>query len=88
MQKLPVLTFDILFTPLDYASIEGHYNIVEYLIQHGADFHGRINGQRYLHWAAQKGLLGVIEYLVNHKEDVNSKNNSNEFLHLVGLLFT
>jgi len=76
------------FSPLHYASHNGHLSVVEYLVNQKAYINARDNENLTpLHLAANNGHLSVVEYLVNQKADINAKNNGVEFLYLIILLF-
>jgi len=68
------------------AAQNGRLSVFEYLIIQGADFRDGINGQSFLHWAAQNGHLGAVKCLVNQKADINAKDYRVGFLYLIGLL--
>ena len=75
------------YSPLHYAAYNGHLNVVEYLVDQGADYRDGIRGESYFHWASSRGHLSVIESLVNQKADINEKDKIVEFMDLIGLLF-
>jgi len=51
----------------------GHTEVVELLIQLGADIHTRDNrGTNAVYWAAEKGHNGVVELLIRHGADVDA----------------
>lgn len=63
------------FSPLHWASREGHYNICEMLLQRGA----RVNAQNMgddtpLHLAVTMGKEDVMNLLIAHKASINAAN--------------
>ena len=66
-------------TALVLASINGHFEIVKYLVEHGAD----VNVQDKWDWtalinASHNGHLEIVKYLVANGADVSIKNNNDE----------
>lgn len=60
---------------LKHASAWGRNNVVEYLLDQGADLDGhRDDGQTPLHCAAITGQLDTIKLLLKHKAPLESKN--------------
>jgi hypothetical protein len=58
------------WTPLHSASREGHVDIVELLIQHGADVNKQTNNQETpLHLASASGKLEILQLLVERGAD-------------------
>ena len=51
-------------TPLMYAAGEGRFDVVKYLINHGADV-SKTNEQTALHYAIENGHLKVVELLLS-----------------------
>ena len=71
--------------PLHWAAAEGHVDVIEYLIEAGADKNKKdYNAGTPLQWAAIEGQLEVVKYFVEKlKVDVNQKNEDGEtLLHL------
>ncbi len=63
-------------TPLGTASQNGHYEIVEYLLEKGAAINGRgRDGNTPLMLAAQHGHHKIIECLIKQGANVNAKND-------------
>jgi len=63
------------WTPLHLASGKGHIEIVEYLLNHGADTElENIHGQRPLWLAARFGRYETIKTLLEHGATVNHKD--------------
>ena len=63
-------------TPLHWAAIQGHKDMVELLLANKADVNARDNyGWTALHAAALFGQAGVTELLLANKADVNAKAN-------------
>jgi ankyrin repeat protein len=67
----------IQLTPLIQSCIENHYEIVEFLIEKGAnvDLKGR-DGMNALMIASHRGYLDIVKLLIYKKSDVNLKNNA------------
>ena len=62
-------------TPLYYASIKGHTEIVKYLLAHGADIElGNDLGERPLQQAAKFGHHSTVKTLLEHGAAVNCKD--------------
>ena len=65
------------YTPLHWASNNGHFAVVEYLVQQGADIHRLANcGSLAVHRAAAMGHLNVVKLLVEAGVDYNKLNNN------------
>ena len=65
------------YTPLHWASNNGHFAVVEYLVQQGADIHRLANcGSLAIHRAAAMGHLNVVKLLVEAGADYNKLNNN------------
>ena len=58
---------------LIYASKNGHLDVVEYLVDHGANLN--VEDDNSLQWASSKGHLKVVEYLVDHGANVNAQDD-------------
>ncbi len=65
--------------PLHGAARAGHLDVVEILIEHGADVNaaGRGTGKTPLHTAAEGGRLPIVELLIAKGADVNARDNVN-----------
>ncbi|KAL8746481.1 MAG: hypothetical protein Q9184_007742 [Pyrenodesmia sp. 2 TL-2023] len=75
--------------PLHLAAMQGNPDIVQLLIDHGADINiatslrgdiqeRKFNGQRTpLHWACDRGHESCVRLLVKHGADVNANNYTN-----------
>ena len=63
-----------------YASENGHFEIVRYLIQNGADTNAKTKSGRTtaLMLASQKGYFEIVKFLVENDADMNAKNKNNE----------
>ena len=62
-------------TALHWAAYGGQYDVVKYLVEHGADVNAKDNNDMTpLMDAAQEGHLEVVKYLVEHGADVNAKH--------------
>ncbi|CAC5421143.1 ANK [Mytilus coruscus] len=87
LQGLPVNGVNYLgLTPLHVASHEGHTNIVELLLSHGAKAvvnHGTFSGSRPLHFASHENHIDIVEILLANGANVNDSNkNGSTPLHL------
>ena len=52
------------WTPLHWASEEGHVEVVRLLIEHGADLAAQgEDGSTPLHWASERGHVEVVQLL-------------------------
>ncbi len=68
---------DNYFSPLNFASIEGKTDIVEYLVEKDADINTKDReGSIPLQNAAVKGYLDIAKILVEKGSDVNYKDNN------------
>ncbi|VEN55840.1 unnamed protein product [Callosobruchus maculatus] len=57
------------------AAYEGHLQIVDLLIKHGADIDCKdLLGMTPLHWAVQNGHVDVVEYLVSNGAEATEPN--------------
>lgn len=64
-------------TPLFCALLNGHVDIVKYLIEHGADVNAKDeHGWTLLHFAVAKDNADAMEYLINHGADVNARDDA------------
>ena len=71
-------------TPLHLAAQQGHFSVVDYLVNQKADINPKSKyNSTPLHYAAENGHLSVVEYLINQKADINANNTSVEFLYLI-----
>lgn len=62
-------------TPLHYATLGGHIDIVTYLVEMGADINARDKDARTpLHFASLHGHLNVVQYLTERGADINAKD--------------
>merc|ERR1712226_492761 len=70
-------------TPLRAACFDGHFEIVKYLVEHGADIEvANRHGHTCLMIACYKGHLKIAKYLIDAKADVNRKSvKGNTALH-------
>ena len=67
-------------SPLRLAILQGHSNIVEFLLSKGADPNERyVTGMGPLHEAAKKGNTDSVKVLVKYGADVNSRKKG--FIH-------
>jgi hypothetical protein len=60
-------------TPLHYAAMEGHKEIVELLLANGADVNTKDDGVTPLHFAASGDHKEIAELLIANGADVNAK---------------
>jgi serine/threonine-protein phosphatase 6 regulatory ankyrin repeat subunit B len=66
------------FTPLMWASMHGHLNIVELLTQKGAHLNTKnYNGNTALHLAAKFGHTDTVNFLIEQGAKYNDKNKYN-----------
>ena len=67
-------------TPLHSAAANSTAEVVELLLQHGADVHSKDDweGATPLHWAAEYPTAEVVELLLQYGADVNAANNDGE----------
>ena len=74
-------------TPLHYACLYGHHNIVEYLISKGANIEAKeINGKTPLHYACENGYLRLVKTLVPKGANIEATSNDGYTpLHLASL---
>jgi hypothetical protein len=64
-------------TPLHDASMKGRTEVVNLLIEKGADIHVKNkNGYTALHYASMKGRTEVVNLLIEKGADINVKNNN------------
>lgn len=60
-------------TPLHLAAFHGHKEVVEFLLEHGAEVNARTTAWvTPLHFAAQIGNREVVELLLAHKAKINA----------------
>ena len=64
------------YTPLHYASRDGHIDIVKLLVDLGADIEVRTDfGSTPLHLASYRGHIDMVKLLVDLDADIESMNN-------------
>ena len=62
-------------TPLMYAAGEGRFDVVKYLIDHGADVSKKAwNKRTALHYASEGGDLKVVEILLSKGAEINAND--------------
>ena len=67
------------WSPLSYAAYNGHAEIVDYLLQHGASANAQTeNGSSALMLAARNGHQAVAEVLLKHKANPNLVSENGE----------
>ncbi len=65
------------YYPIHIAALNGHYEIVKYLVDKGCDYQIRsANGSTPLHLATKCNDLEIVRFLVENKVDINSRTNS------------
>jgi len=65
------------WTALGHAASKGHTNVVQFLLEHGAEANYRDSGGGVpLHFAALMGRANVVKLLLAHGADVNAKGGS------------
>ena len=71
---------------LHWAACEGHADVIEVLLKHGANVNAKDNGGwTALHWAAKLGHADVVEVLLKHGADVNARDDRGwTALHVAG----
>jgi len=59
------------------AATQGHLEVMDLLIRHGADVNVRLGRrkQSLLHWAAENSAIGVAVVLLRHGADVNARQS-------------
>ncbi|GBM77457.1 Ankyrin-3 [Araneus ventricosus] len=63
------------FVPLHYAARGGHADVVQFLINKGAEINARnLQGNTPLHIAAEKGHNAVVAILLQYGADINAAN--------------
>lgn len=68
-------------TALHTASIRGHLDVVQYLLDQGADVEAKDNAQLTpLHLAAWNNRLAITKCLLKHRADVNAKSYVNDVI--------
>ncbi len=66
-------------TPLHYAVLNNHSEIVKVLLEHNADANARNwLEETPLHLAAEKGFIKIVRLLLSYAADVNARDTSGE----------
>lgn len=74
-------------TPLIYASMNGHRDLVRFLLANGADVNAKNKlGNTALHCASWNGYKDICELLVRFNADINSKGDGIHYLFMIELL--
>ena len=58
---------------LYYSAFNGDFEVVKYLVEHGADIHAY--DDEALRWSAASGHLKVVKYLVEHGANIHACND-------------
>ena len=69
-------------TPLNYASRNGKFDAVKFLVEEGADIEAKSNdGDTPLIWASRHGEFDIVKFLVEKGADIEAKgNDGNTFI--------
>lgn len=61
------------WTALHLASLRGYFEIVEYLVENGADLHAKENevGQTPLHFSIGDGYIDIVKYLIEKGSSID-----------------
>eukprot|EP01059_Diplonema_ambulator_P031336 TRINITY_DN5711_c0_g1_i1.p1 TRINITY_DN5711_c0_g1~~TRINITY_DN5711_c0_g1_i1.p1 ORF type:complete len:416 (+),score=93.85 TRINITY_DN5711_c0_g1_i1:653-1900(+) len=62
-------------TALQYASISGYLEVIEYLYSKGATLDADEYGCSALHYASQNGHIDIISFCLKHGLDINKQSN-------------
>ncbi len=67
------------WSPLAYAAFNGHHDVVDYLLKHGAKVDAKSeNGSTAIFYAARFGHVSVVKLLLEHKADLDILNENGE----------
>lgn len=77
------------YSPLMYASYNGHIEMTRYLIENGADVNSSdLSGNTVLMGASFKGHFEIVQILIRNGSDLKARNqqgqNASDFAHLLG----
>lgn len=61
---------------LQESSLSGYKEIVEFLLQHGANVNEYYNGETAIHKASFSASKDVVQVLIDHGADIHAKNDS------------
>jgi ankyrin repeat protein len=60
------------WTPLHWAAEAGQFEVVEYLLQKGANINAKGATHTAMDWALDKNNIAMVEYLLKRGADINA----------------